>query len=98
MVNLMSDNNSSMIDKHGLSTVVNDLVFATNTTAIHSKATFWTVVDRQSDWYKLRLPTNRWLADTVNELAPLHFVSKQGQTIESTQQINGEHNRPVYVA
>ena len=60
-----SDSNPCPSDQTNSSIPANELVFTT--TSINPKSSFWTVTDRQSDWYKLRIPKDPTLNNQIDE-------------------------------
>ncbi|CAF0754565.1 unnamed protein product [Adineta steineri] len=67
--------NDQQIEKYSLSTSSNNLLFTT-TSKTTSKASYWTVTDRQSEWYKLSMPVNLSSLNTIHENVPYKKLSK----------------------
>lgn len=51
-------------EKYSSSQITDKLVF--KTTKLIPKSSFWTVMDRQAEWYKLTIPVNQTSTPTIN--------------------------------
>ncbi|CAF4160740.1 unnamed protein product, partial [Rotaria magnacalcarata] len=69
----------------------NKLVFTTTSTT-NSKASYWTVTDRQPQWYKLSIPINQSIFNNKTQIVPYKRLSEKIQNekpkSDSDEQIN----------
>ncbi|CAF1423705.1 unnamed protein product [Rotaria magnacalcarata] len=69
----------------------NKLVFTTTSTT-NSKASYWTVTDRQPQWYKLSIPINQSIFNYKTQIVPYKRLSEKIQNekpkSDSDEQIN----------
>jgi len=66
---ISNTNNNQQIEK---------LVFTT-TSITNSKSSYWTVTDRQPQWYKLSIPIHQSILNPTNEIVPFKRLSKISQ-------------------
>lgn len=66
---ISNTNNNQQIEK---------LVFTTTSTT-NSKSSYWTVTDRQPEWYKLSIPIHQSILNPTNEIVPFKRLSKISQ-------------------
>jgi len=48
----------------------NEKLLLTTTSTINSKSSFWTVTDREPEWYKLSIPISACLSNTTRDTVP----------------------------
>jgi hypothetical protein len=71
---ISNTNNNQQIEKHS----TEKLVFTTTSTT-NSKSSYWTVTDRQPEWYKLSIPIHQSILNPTNEIVPFKRLSKISQ-------------------
>ena len=73
------------------SAVSNDKLLFTTTSAANSKSSFWTVTDRQPEWYKLSIPINQSALNTKIEAVP----SKRSVRTSNKKKFNCNKNPSI---
>ena len=86
-------NNDSQIEKHFSPASPNNLLF-TATSKPNSKSSYWSVTDRQAEWYKLSIPINQPIS---NQIVPYKKLSKPFERRKSNFNNNDKIDRPMYV-
>ena len=70
-----NNNHPSPVDKHSSVVSLNKLVFSTAPTT-NSKAPYWTVTDRQPEWYKLSIPIHQSASNSKDNNVPYKRLVK----------------------
>lgn len=90
----LSDTNSNQqIENHSSSISTDNLLFTTTSTT-NPKSSYWSVTDRQPEWYKLPIPINPSSLNTTNEIVPYKKLSGRNK---SNSNNNEPIDRPTYV-
>jgi hypothetical protein len=97
------ENDDQQQEKHSSPIIINKLVFTTSKT--NPKSSYWTVTDRQADWYKLTTPANQSTTTITTNTntnqssltVPYRLLSKIFQRTKSTSNGNDQIDEPTYV-
>ncbi len=90
-------NNNQEIEKHSSSIYTDKLVFTTTSTT-NSKSSYWTVTDRQPEWYKLSIPIHHSILNLTHEIVPFKKLSKPFEKRKKSKSNNNDQiDRPTYV-
>jgi hypothetical protein len=91
-----STNHNQQIDKHSSPISLDKLVFTTTSTT-SSKESYWTVTDRQPEWYKLSIPIHQSITNPKNTIVPFKRLVKVPERKKSNSNKNDRIDRPTYV-
>ncbi|CAF0899500.1 unnamed protein product [Adineta ricciae] len=83
-------NNDQQIEKYS----PNNLVFTTTSKA-NTKSSYWTVTDREPEWYKLAMPANLSISDTIKQMASYRKISTTSERNTSRSNQNDQIGQPI---
>jgi hypothetical protein len=86
--------NNQQIEKHSSPIPTDNLLFNAALTT-NSKSSFWTVTDRQPEWYKLSIPINSSLLNHTNQIVPFKKLSKTSERKKSKSTNTDQIDRPT---
>lgn len=89
-----SNNNNQQLEKSSSSTSIDKLLFNTTST-INSKLSYWTVTDRQAEWYKLPIPINPTILNSRNDIVPFKKITKISERKKLDSNHNDQINQPT---
>lgn len=89
------DPSDSTIDTPTSLTLADDLVF--KTTTANSKSSFWLVTDRQTEWYKLRIPVHLPTNNPEDRIVPFKTLPSTARKKKLKTEMNSGITRPAYV-
>jgi predicted double-glycine peptidase len=87
-------NHNQQIDKHSSIVPLDKLVFTTTSTT-NSKASYWTVTDRQPEWYKLSIPIHQSILNSKHEIVPFKRLIKVPEKKKVNSNKNDRIDRPT---
>src|SRR5689334_383207 len=90
-------NNNQQIEKDSSPVPTDKLVFTTTTTTTNPKSSYWTVTDREAEWYKLSIPVNQSILNNRNQSVPCKKLPKPYERKKFTSNNNDQIDRPTYV-
>ncbi|CAF2965068.1 unnamed protein product [Rotaria sp. Silwood2] len=88
-------NDSQQTEKQSSLVPTNKLVFTTTYAATNSKSSYWTVTDRQPEWYKLSIPINQSILNNRKQTVSYKTLSKTVQINKSNLNNNDRIDRPT---
>ncbi len=91
---ISNTNNNQQIEKHSSSISTEELVFTTTST-INSKSSYWTVTDRQPEWYKLSIPIHQSILNPTKEIVPFKRLAKIPQRKKFNSNDNDRIDQPM---
>jgi hypothetical protein len=83
-------NNDSQTENYSAAASPNNLLF-TAASKTNSKSSYWTVTDRQAEWYKLSIPVNQPIS---SKIVPYKKLSKPFARRKSNLNPNDKIDRP----
>jgi hypothetical protein len=86
-------NHNPPIDKHSSYVSLDKLVFTTSTT--NSKAPYWTVTDRQPEWYKLSIPIHQPTSNSKDNNVPFKRLVKIPERKKRNSNKNDRIDQPT---
>ena len=93
---ISSTNSNEQLDRCDSPIPIDKLVFTTASTT-NSKSSYWTVTDRESEWYKLSIPTHSSIQNPTYETVPYKRVAKVLERKKANAHKNERIDRPTYV-
>jgi hypothetical protein len=98
LLEITKENDNQQEDKY-LSPIITDkLVFKTS--KLNPKSSYWTVIDRQAEWYKLTIPVNQSTNNNINQsslIVPYRLLSNIFERKKSNSNINDQIDELTYV-
>lgn len=79
------------------SAVSDDKLLFTTTSTPNSKSSFWTVTDRQPEWYKLSIPISQSVLNPKIESVPSRRVIRAANKKKSKRNNKDRIDQPTYV-
>lgn len=94
------ENTNQQPEKRSTPVVVDTLVFKTS--KLNPNSSYWTVTDRQAEWYKLTIPLNQTTNTNSNNLkqslsVPCRLLPNVIERRKSNLNINDQNEEIVYV-
>jgi hypothetical protein len=93
---ISNTNNNQPIKQPSSPVAIDELVFTTTSTT-NSKLSYWTVTDRQAEWYKLSIPISPSILNPTKDMVPYKRLAKLsgGKKFDSNK--NDRIDQPTYV-
>ncbi len=84
-------------EKHSSTIITDKLVFKTS--KLNPKSSYWTVTDRQAEWYKLTIPVNQSTVNNTNQSSlkvPYRLLSNIIERKKSNSNLDDQNDEITY--
>jgi hypothetical protein len=99
LLEIMKENNNQQEEIHSSPIITDKLVFKTS--KLNPKSSFWTIIDRQAEWYKLTIPvnqsTNNNNTNQSSLIVPYRLLPNIFERKKSNSNINDQIDELTYV-
>jgi hypothetical protein len=92
------NDNQNEVERRCSPIITDKLVFKTS--KLNPKSSYWTVIDRQAEWYKLTIPVNQSTNNNINQSSltvPSRLLSNIFERKKSNSNLNDHTDELTYV-